>query len=77
MKLSALHIAIIQFVVTYCFFYMEALLHYNIGKTGNICCNYPILKDNLKIMSIIATFATLSTITTYLIKTKLINKENE
>ena len=77
MELSALQIASIQFIVTCCFFYMEALLHYNIGKTGGICCNYPILKDNLKIMSIIATFATLSTIATYLIKNKLIKKENE
>ena len=50
MELSALQITSIQFIVTCCFFYMEALLHYNIGKTGNICCNYPVLKDNLKIM---------------------------
>lgn len=77
MELSALHIAYIQFIVTCCFFYMEALLHYNIGKTGSICCNYPVLKDNLKIMSIIATFAILSTITTYIIKNKLSKKENE
>ena len=77
MELSALQIASIQFIVTCCFFYMEALLHYNIGKTGGICCNYPKLKDNLKIMIIIATFATLSTIATYLIKNKLSKKENE
>ena len=77
MELSALQIASIQFIVTCCFFYMEALLHYNIGKTGGICCNYPILKDNLKIMGIIATFATLSTIATHLIKKKLSKKKNE
>ena len=75
MELSALHITSIQFIVTCCFFYMEALLHYNIGKTGNICCNYPVLKDNLKIMFIIATFAALSSVATYLIKKKLSKNE--
>jgi hypothetical protein len=75
MEASSLQIAFIQFVVTCCFFYLEALLHYNIGKTGRICCNYPVFSDNLKIMSIIATFAILSTIATYLIKNKLSKKE--
>ena len=76
MVLNNIQIGVIQFIVTCCFFYMEALLHYNIGKTGRICCNYPKLTDNIKIISIIATFATLSTITTYLIKNKLSKKEN-
>jgi len=56
---------------------MEALLHYNIGKTGDMCCNYPILKDNLKIMSIIAIFSALSSVMTNLIKKKLEKKKNE
>ena len=68
MKLSALKIAIIQFTVTCCFFYIEALMHYNIGKTGKISSNIPPLDDNLKIMSIIATFAALTSMVTYLLE---------
>lgn len=77
MNLSSSQITCIQFIVTCCFFYMEALLHYNIGKTGDMCCNYPILKDNLKIMSIIAIFSALSSVMTNLIKKKLEKRENE
>jgi hypothetical protein len=75
MELSGLQITSIQFIVTCCFFYIEALFHYNIGKTGNICCNYPAFNDNLKIMCIIATFAALSSVVTYLIKNKLTKNE--
>tara|TARA_B110000977_G_C11083126_1_gene493596 strand:+ start:4455 stop:4733 length:279 start_codon:yes stop_codon:yes gene_type:complete len=77
MILNNIQIGLIQFIITCCFFYIEALLHFNIGKTGGkLCCKFPKLKDNIKIVCIIATFASLSTIATYLIKKKLTNNDN-
>jgi|TARA_B110000259_G_scaffold183182_1_gene228060 hypothetical protein len=68
MKISAIKIVIIQFIVTCCFFYIEALMHYNIGKTGEIACNIPPLQDNLKIMGIISIFSALTSIVTFLLE---------
>ena len=37
----------VQFVTTVMFFYIEALIHYNIGKHGYLKFTFPKLKENL------------------------------
>ena len=73
MRLSDMQIGIIQFSVTCIFFYIEALLHYNIGKTGKFSFNIPPLQDNFKIISIIALFAAAVSAVTYLLEMWLSN----
>ena len=73
MRLSDMHIGILQFSVTCIFFYIEALLHYNIGKTGKLSFNIPPLQDNFKIISIISLFAAVVSAVTYLLEMWLSN----
>ena len=73
MKLTDIQIGVMQFVVICIFFYIEALIHYNIGKTGHIAFNIPSLRNNCKIIGIITVFAALSTGVTYLLKMWLSN----
>ena len=68
MKLSAIQIGIIQFFVTCIFFYIEALMHYNMGRHGKISCTVPPLRENFKMFGIIAVFAALSSGATYLLE---------
>ena len=77
MIINHIELGCIQAFITIIFFYIEALLHYNIGKSGNLCCYIPKFKDNLKIIGIITIFATLSSIMTYLINNKLSKKEKD
>ena len=44
-------IGIIQFSVTTVFFYIEALIHYNMGKYGTFAFTIPDFKHNIKIIS--------------------------
>jgi len=59
--------SIVQFIITVCFFYVEALIHYNIGKHGTFKFSLPKLKENLLIFLIIVLFSWLSSTTSYLI----------
>ena len=59
--------SIVQFIITVCFFYVEALIHYNIGKHGTFKFSFPKLKENLLIFLIIVLFSWLSSTTSYLI----------
>jgi len=61
---------IISTIVTIFFFGIEALLHYNIGKTGNISLfHFPTMKESLKLIVTIAIFAIASTLTANYIET--------
>ena len=59
--------SIVQFIITVCFFYVEALIHYPIGKHGTFKFSLPKLKENLLIFLIIVLFSWLSSTTSYLI----------
>lgn len=67
---------IIPFVVTTFFFYIEAVLHYNIGKKGYIAFKLPPMKKNILIVSIILFFSFISSCISHLIY-KLIKLHNE
>ena len=55
----------IPFIVTLFFFYIEACIHYNMGKYGKITCNIPPLHENLKMIGIISVFSLISSVVTY------------
>jgi len=59
---------IIPFVVTLFFFYIEACIHYNMGKYGTIGCKIPPLKENIKMIGIISVFTLFSVTATYLLE---------
>ena len=65
MNIDNIYAFIIPFVVTTCFFYIEALIHFNMGKNGKISLTLPPLKENFKILGIITFFSFLSSTTTY------------
>ena len=66
MNIKNIYAFIIPFIVTICFFYIEALLHFNMGKNnGKISLALPPLKENFKILGIITFFSFLSSTTTY------------
>ena len=44
------HFNIVQFLVTICLFYVEALIHFNIGKKGNLGISFPNWKQNKLIL---------------------------
>lgn len=72
MNIKNIYAFIIPFVVTICFFYIEALLHFNMGKNnGKISLAFPPLKVNLKILGIITFFSFLSSTTTYYLEMML------
>lgn len=59
---------IVTFSSTIAFFLLEAILHYNIGKTGHITLkHFPGFKDFVKIVSVVVLFAFLSTVVAELI----------
>jgi hypothetical protein len=58
----------IQFFVTICFFYIEALIHYNIGKKGTLGISFPKWKQNKLIISVIAVFSFASCIITRIVE---------
>ena len=61
---------IIQTIVTIIFFCIEAILHYNIGKTGNITSfHFPTMKESLKLICTVTIFAIASTLTANYIET--------
>ena len=64
---------IISTLITIIFFTIEAILHYNIGKTGTISFfHFPTMKEALKILFTIVIFATASTLVTHYIETLFI-----
>ena len=69
MTLTYIQKSIIQFVVVCCFFYVEAIIHFNIGKTGKLSFAIPDCRENIKIFCIIVFFAGLSSFVTYIIET--------
>jgi hypothetical protein len=55
---------IIETLVTIFYFCIEALLHYNIGKTGNLTLiHFPTKMEVIKLLGSIALFAIASTLT--------------
>ena len=58
----------IQFSVFMLIFYIEALLHYNIGKMGRLALHLPPFKENLLMVGIIIFFILASTCIAYFLK---------
>tara|TARA_Y100000591_G_scaffold80316_1_gene67603 strand:- start:7151 stop:7366 length:216 start_codon:yes stop_codon:yes gene_type:complete len=58
------HFNFIQFFVTVGLFYIEALIHYNIGKKGSLGISLPNWKQNRLILGVIAIFSFVSCIIT-------------
>ena len=58
-------IIVIPFIVTLFFFYIEAIIHYNMGRYGEITCDLPPSHENWKMIGIISLFSLLSSIVTY------------
>jgi hypothetical protein len=65
MDITNLETLVIPFCVTLFFFYIEALIHYNMGRYNEIKCDLPPTTENRDMIIIIAIFSLLSTITTY------------
>ena len=63
----------IPFMVTLFFFYIEALIHYNMGRYGEITCDLPPSHENWKIIGIISGFSLISSIVTYYLKNYYLN----
>ena len=62
------HFNFIQFFVTIGFFYIEALIHYNIGKKGKLGFSIPNWKQNKLILGVIAVFSFVSCMITALVQ---------
>ena len=63
----------IPFMVTLFFFYIEALIHYNMGRYGEITCDLPPSHENWKMIGIISCFSLISSIVTYYLKNYYLN----
>jgi hypothetical protein len=63
----------IPFIVTLFFFYIEALIHYNMGRYGEITCDLPPSHENWKMIGIISAFSLLSSLVTYYLKVYYLN----
>ena len=63
----------IPFIVTLFFFYIEALIHYNMGRYGEITCDLPPSHENWKMIGIISGFSLVSSIVTYYLKNYYLN----
>ena len=59
---------IVQFLVTICLFYVEALIHFNIGKKGNLGISFPNWNQNKLILGVIALFSFISCVVTSVIQ---------
>tara|TARA_B000000477_G_C5892385_1_gene142844 strand:- start:25 stop:252 length:228 start_codon:yes stop_codon:yes gene_type:complete len=73
MEFNSTHIKIIAFFVTSFFFLIEALIHYNMGKSGKFSFTIPEKKTICKILLIIFFFSFLSSGTMYFIEKIIIN----
>ena len=67
-ELTQFQIIVIPFIVTLFFFYIEALIHYNMGRYGEITCDLPPSHENWKMIGIISVFSLLSSLVTYYIE---------
>lgn len=72
MELSRIQYSIIQFFVICLIFYIEALIHYNIGKFGHVAFNLPSFRQNLLIIGIIMFFSFISSCIIYFLEKILI-----
>ena len=68
MEFSPTHIKIIAFFVTSFFFLIEALIHYNMGKSGRFSFSITEKKTVCKILLIIFFFSFLSSGTMYFVE---------
>jgi len=58
-------VIVIPFIVTLFFFYIEALIHYNMGRYGEITCDLPPSNENWQMIGIISIFSLISSVVTY------------
>ena len=54
------HVNYVQLLTTSVFFYIEAIIHYNIGKFGKIAFTLPLLKENIMMLLTIIFFSFLA-----------------
>jgi hypothetical protein len=66
--ISNLQAIIIPFIVTLFFFYIEACIHFHMGKYETIGFKIPPFYQNIRVIGIIAVFALLSVGTSSLLK---------
>ena len=66
--ITNLQAIIIPFIVTLFFFYIEACIHFNMGKYGKLGCKIPPFKENIQMIGIISFFSLLSVGATYLLE---------
>ena len=67
------HFNFIQFFVTVCLFYVEAVIHFNIGKKGRLGLSLPKWKDNKLILGVIICFSFFSCVLTMVVQTVIDN----
>jgi len=68
LDITNLQSLVIPFLVTLFFFYIEACIHFNMGKYGKLGCKIPPFRENIQIIGIISFFSSLSISATYLLK---------
>ena len=60
--------------VVFVLFLMEAMMHYGIGKQGQICFIWPGTEDMIRMASVVAAFTVLSVLVTKGLEVVLIKK---
>ena len=66
--ITNLQAIVIPFIVTLFFFYIEACIHFNMGKYGKLGCQIPPSNENIQMIGIISIFSLLSVAATYLLE---------
>lgn len=61
------HFNYVQFFTTILLFYIEALIHYNIGRKGTIGIRIPSWKKNRMILGVIVIFSLVSCVLTNIV----------
>ena len=69
--------AIVQFFVTFIYFFIESLLHYHIGKFGKLGLAFPKYNELIMIVVTILIITGLATITTKIINAHFLSQLNK
>ena len=80
MNLSSVQIGITQYAVTAVILYIEAIIHYNMGRFDGFTTKLftiPGLKHNIKVIGTIILFAAISYVVSYFFQHQLIQAEKK
>ena len=69
--------AIVQFFVTFIYFFIESLLHYHVGKYGTLGLAFPKTNELFMIIVTILIITGLATITTKIINAHFLSQLNK